>query len=83
MSKSKNAKAFVEKFDRKQSYSVAAAVDLIKECAKVRKYDETVDIALNLGIDPKHADQQVRGRKKWKQIIFIDRCYVDIRRLRP
>ena len=61
MSKSKNAKAFVEKFDRKQSYSVAAAVDLIKECAKVRKYDETVDIALNLGIDPKHADQQVRG----------------------
>ncbi len=61
MSKSKNMKAFAEKFDRNQSYSIAEAVDIIKDCAKARKYDETVDIALNLGIDPKHADQQVRG----------------------
>ncbi len=61
MSKSKNTKAFAEKFDRRESYSIAKAVEIIKDCAKVRKYDETVDIAINLGIDPKHADQQVRG----------------------
>lgn len=58
---SKKMKAANAKFDRETLYSVTDAVKMIQECAKERKFDETVDIAMNLGIDPKHADQQVRG----------------------
>lgn len=57
----KKMQAANEKFDRNTVYSVEEAVKIIKECAKDRKFDETVDVAMNLGIDPKHADQQVRG----------------------
>jgi large subunit ribosomal protein L1 len=46
--------------DRSKAYSVVEAVKLIKERAKA-KFDETVEIAMNLGVDPKHADQMVRG----------------------
>jgi ribosomal protein L1 len=46
--------------DRNRSYLLDEAVKLIKGAAK-SKFDETVEIALNLGIDPRHADQQVRG----------------------
>jgi large subunit ribosomal protein L1 len=58
---SKHLKAVNEKFDREALYSVEEAIKIIQESAKARKFDETVDIAMNLGIDPKHADQQVRG----------------------
>ena len=58
---SKHMKAANEKFDRDTLYSVADAVKILKDLAKGRKFDETFDIAMNLGIDPKHADQQVRG----------------------
>lgn len=58
---SKHLKAVAEKFDRDTLYSVEDAVKTIKDSAKARKFDETIDIAMNLGIDPKHADQQVRG----------------------
>ena len=58
---SKHLKAVNEKFDRDTLYSVKDAVKMIKDSAKARKFDETIDIAMNLGIDPKHADQQVRG----------------------
>ena len=58
---SKHMKAAHEKFDRDTLYSVQEAVKMIKDSAKARKFDETIDIAMNLGIDPKHADQQVRG----------------------
>jgi len=58
---SKHLKAVNAKFDRDTLYSVEEAVKMIQESAKARKFDETVDIAMNLGIDPKHADQQVRG----------------------
>jgi large subunit ribosomal protein L1 len=54
-------KAAHEKFDRDSLYSVADAVKILQGLAKARKFDETFDIAMNLGIDPKHADQQVRG----------------------
>jgi len=46
--------------DRDQAHSVEAAVKLVKENAKA-KFDETIEIAINLGVDPRHADQQVRG----------------------
>ena len=49
-----------ESLDREQAYTVDQAVKMIKERAKA-KFDETVEIAMNLGIDPRHADQSVRG----------------------
>ena len=46
--------------DREKTYTVTEAVKLVKERAKA-KFDETIEIAMNLGVDPKHADQMVRG----------------------
>ncbi len=50
----------VADLDRNKAYSVDEAVKLIKARAKA-KFDETIEIAMNLGVDPKHADQVVRG----------------------
>ena len=49
-----------EGIDRIKLYPVAEAVKLVREHATT-KFDETVEIAMNLGVDPKHADQMVRG----------------------
>ena len=49
-----------EGIDRVKLYPVAEAVNLVKERAG-KKFDETVEIAMNLGVDPRHADQMVRG----------------------
>ena len=46
--------------DREKLYPLPEAVKMIKERAKA-KFDETVEVAMNLGIDPRHADQMVRG----------------------
>jgi len=46
--------------DRNKAYAVDEAVRLIKARAKA-KFDETIEVAMNLGVDPKHADQMVRG----------------------
>lgn len=48
------------KIDVSKEYNIAEAVDLLKK-AKSAKFDESVDIAVRLGVDPKHADQVVRG----------------------
>lgn len=56
---SKRYKSLLEKVETKQ-YTLADAVALVKEL-KSAKFDETVDIALNLNIDPRHADQMIRG----------------------
>jgi large subunit ribosomal protein L1 len=48
------------KFDRQHLYGVAEAVDLVKELANA-KFDETVELAVRLGVDPRKADQIVRG----------------------
>jgi large subunit ribosomal protein L1 len=49
-----------EGIDREKLYPLAEAVKMVKDRAKA-KFDETVEIAMNLGVDPRHADQQVRG----------------------
>jgi len=46
--------------DRNQTYSVADAVKMVKARA-VAKFNETIEISMNLGVDPRHADQAVRG----------------------
>ena len=56
----KRTKAARAAFDGKASVSIDEAVKLVKSNAKA-KFDETVDIVLDLGVDPRHADQMVRG----------------------
>ena len=56
----KRLKAANGSFDREKTYGLEEAVSLVKANAKA-KFDETVEIAMNLGIDPRHADQMVRG----------------------
>ena len=56
----KRIRAAREKVDRSKSYSLDEAIKLVKDTASA-KFDETVEIAMNLGVDPKHADQMVRG----------------------
>ncbi len=56
----KRIKAAAEGIDRKKLYAIAEAVPMVKARANA-KFDETVEIAMNLGVDPRHADQMVRG----------------------
>lgn len=56
----KRMKAAAQGLDRNKFYTVEEAVKAIKDRAKA-KFDETIEVAMNLGIDPKHADQNVRG----------------------
>ena len=56
----KRFKKASEGIDREKLYNIAEAVKLVKAGA-TSKFDETVEIAINLGVDPKHADQMVRG----------------------
>ena len=56
----KRLKAAREGIDRDKPYPLAEAVKVVKSRAKA-KFDETVEVAMNLGVDPKHADQMVRG----------------------
>ena len=53
-------KAANEGLDRERSYPVQDAVKMVKDRAKA-KFDETIEMAMNLGVDPRHADQMVRG----------------------
>jgi large subunit ribosomal protein L1 len=56
----KKYKAAAAKVDRTKRYKIDEAMGLVKQTA-TKKFDETVDAAINLGVDPKHADQVVRG----------------------
>ena len=56
----KRYKAASEGVDRDKTYPLVEAVKMVKANAKA-KFDETIEVAMNLGIDPRHADQAVRG----------------------
>lgn len=56
----KRVQAARQQVDRTQVYSIEEGVALLKRIANT-KFDETVDVAVNLGVDPRHADQMVRG----------------------
>ena len=56
----KNRKSSLEKYDKDKLYSLKGASDIIKSFSNL-KFDSSVDLALNLGVDPKKADQNVRG----------------------
>src|ERR1700745_1435521 len=56
----KRFKAASETVNRTKTYPLDQAVKLVKANAKA-KFDETIEVAMNLGIDPRHADQAVRG----------------------
>ncbi|MEA5068607.1 MAG: 50S ribosomal protein L1, partial [Christensenellaceae bacterium] len=60
MTKGKKYQDSVKLIDRLKQYDPDAAVALVKQTAKA-KFDETVEIHVRLGVDPRHADQQVRG----------------------
>jgi len=60
VSRGKKYREKVQKIDRSKKYDFKEAVQLVIESAYV-KFDETIDIAVRLGVDPRHADQMVRG----------------------
>ena len=61
MAQTKKQKSLTEKLgDNQQLYGVDAAIQLLKDL-KTTKFDESLEVSLNLGVDPRHADQMVRG----------------------
>lgn len=56
----KKRTAAFKRVDRTQRYKIGEAMKLVKGC-KTSKFDEAVDVAINLSVDPRHADQMVRG----------------------
>ena len=59
MFRGKKYKKIAESFDRNQAYDLKAAIEILKKSEV--KFDQTVEIHFNLGVDPKHSDQVVRG----------------------
>jgi len=60
-SKTKRIRKVEQTFEQDSLHTIEDAVKIVKNAAEQTKFDETVEIALNLGIDPRHADQMVRG----------------------
>jgi large subunit ribosomal protein L1 len=60
MSRGKKYKSSIAQFDRQELYSAGDAIDLVKATSKA-SFDETIELALRLGVDPRKADQIVRG----------------------
>ncbi len=60
MARGKKYRASMEKIDRTKAYSLDEAIQLVKD-TNLTKFDATLDIAVNIGVDPRHADQNVRG----------------------
>jgi len=59
--RSKSYRAIAEKIDADKLYTPLEAVKLVKEAAGGKKFDSTIDVAMRLGVDPRKADQMVRG----------------------
>ena len=59
MSQTKNQKSFEEKLDRMKEYSLGDAISLLKDLS-FAKFDETIELSIGLGVDPRHADQNIR-----------------------
>ena len=59
MKQSKNRKIVLDKFDKSKLYSLDEAIVLIKKL-KFSKFDESVDLAINLNVDPRHAEENIR-----------------------
>ncbi|HIP25560.1 MAG TPA: 50S ribosomal protein L1 [Archaeoglobus profundus] len=57
---SKRFKSLLEKIDLEKRYSIAESIAMVKSLVST-KFDETVDLALRLNVDPRHADQMIRG----------------------
>lgn len=57
---SKRTREMAKLYDTTKTYPVAEAVDILKKCPKV-KFDQTMDISLKIGVDPRRSDQHVRG----------------------
>ena len=60
MRKGKNYKDSLKLYDKSKAYETAEAIDIALQTAKA-KFDETIEVSVKLGVDPRHADQQVRG----------------------
>lgn len=60
MQKSKRNKEITKTVDKQKEYSLLEAIDVLKQVSKV-KFIESLDCAIRLGVDPRHADQMVRG----------------------
>jgi large subunit ribosomal protein L1 len=60
MAETKRRKELAALVDRTKNYPLTEAIELAKQTARA-KFDETIDVAVNLGVDPRHADQMVRG----------------------
>ena len=60
MAESKRKKIFREKVEAGKAYDISEALGLVKELATA-KFPESIDVSVNLGVDPRHADQMVRG----------------------
>jgi large subunit ribosomal protein L1 len=60
MAKNKRLGEAMKAVDRTRAYPLADAIALVKSISKA-KFDETIEMSMNLGIDPRHADQMVRG----------------------
>ena len=66
MSQGKRYKAAFAIVDRDKTYPLEEAVKIVKANAKA-KFDETIEVAMNLGIDPRHADQRSEERRVGKE----------------
>ena len=60
MAKGKKYQAAISSFDRNNRYNLSEAINIVREF-KTASYDQTIEVAVNLGVNPKHADQMIRG----------------------
>ena len=74
MANGKRTTAVREGVDRMKLYPLEEAVKMVKDRAKA-KFDETIEVAMNLGVDPRHADQMVRGVVTLPKFTFNGNTY--------